>query len=108
MSYVSTWYELYCPQCDSSNFVDGGNQADASGYDPEGCKCWKCGNCFVVDDEWQDEIDESNCDDGKHLVDAKLFLEAIELIESFKLSSQERSPTKRKVKELKKKAGFND
>ena len=108
MSYVATWYESYCPKCQAENFVDGGEVNDPSGPDPEGIKCWKCGYCFILGDEDEQEFEESSCDDGKHLIDAKLFLEAIELVESFKLSSQNRSSTKKKVKELKRKAGLEE
>lgn len=66
-SYIESWMRLLCPHCQVSNWVCQGDVTDCTGYDPEVIRCWKCGQCFLVDSEGMDflELTEDSANDGK-------------------------------------------
>ena len=45
------WLELFCPNCDTTNWVDNGDPTDVTGFDTEGYQCWKCKKEFTLDNE---------------------------------------------------------
>lgn len=55
--YRSTWYELNCPQCNSTNFVNDGDTQDSTLPDIEAFKCWNCNHCFDFEGNPVDEDD---------------------------------------------------
>jgi len=43
---MNTWHEIKCPSCESKNFLNVGDLEDVTTVDPEGFKCWNCGDNF--------------------------------------------------------------
>lgn len=58
--YFSTWYKFICQKCQSTNWIDGGDTSDITGYDPQGCICYQCGNIIPFDGYEKDDVDEND------------------------------------------------
>ncbi len=58
--FIETWCKLFCPRCDSANWFCLGDVSDltsAIGMS-EVFRCWKCKNCFHIEDESQVHHDD--------------------------------------------------
>lgn len=53
--YWSTWYELRCPGCGKSNFVNNGDEQDLTGCDVEWIQCCFCETVFDFEGRSPDE-----------------------------------------------------
>ncbi len=72
--FIETWCKLFCPRCDSPNWFCLGDISDLTSIGDEfsAFRCWKCKNCFWIDNESQvseDELDECVIEDGQKKAD---------------------------------------
>ena len=55
--YTETWWRIWCSECDTPNWVCGGDMNDMSQIDIEGFECWKCEHeCCLYDEEEQEDM----------------------------------------------------
>lgn len=45
---AESWYKVWCPFCDISNWYCNGNESDLSGLDVEAIKCRHCNKVFLL------------------------------------------------------------
>jgi hypothetical protein len=53
------WGEVYCPSCETRNFIRLGEMSSGDSIEVEAVRCWSCQNEFWVNEEGLDE-DELN------------------------------------------------
>ena len=70
---MTQWHEDYCPKCAKSNWIDNGNPQDMTVGDIEGIRCWNCGHCWLLGEEFEYEQEEE--DDNHYYEDGRDFKE---------------------------------
>ena len=71
---IEQWWCISCPKCKHSNWLNNGDPSDQTAFDVEGCRCWNCGHCWKLSDEFDDEVSENDdpiYEDGRHFEEVK-------------------------------------
>jgi hypothetical protein len=50
--YLSTYSKFRCDKCAAVNWLYEGDVMDMTGFDPEGYKCWNCGEFEMRDEDY--------------------------------------------------------
>ena len=53
---METWYKEFCPECDSSNWINNGDETDLTVVDIEAIKCHNCGEIFFLGFEDEEDL----------------------------------------------------
>ena len=62
---MEKWYKEFCPKCDSSNWLNNGDETDLTGLDIEAIKCHNCGEIFLLGFEDEEDLMFENGADCK-------------------------------------------
>lgn len=75
IDYAESWYRVWCPYCDTSNWYCNGNESDISGMDIDAVKCRNCDKVFLlatpdpIINEIRGDDYELNVKDGVKLIE---------------------------------------
>ena len=72
---IDTILKIWCPGCESINFVNQGDITRLSGGDPDGFECWCCHRRELYDPEETEHYEWGGPEDSEHATFAEYVAE---------------------------------